>query len=67
MNDIREFYNFINSIWKYIKNTQPPAQDDHAAWERIIDRNSELHHEFAIKLAEWMELLGEESRNGKRT
>ena len=62
MENIREFYDFINSIWKYVKTTQPPAQDDDAAWEKLIDRNSELHHEFAVKLVEWMELLGEESR-----
>lgn len=67
MKDIKEFYNFINDIWKYVKNTKAPAQDDDAAWERLIDENSRLHHEFAVKLAEWMELLGEESRNGKRT
>ena len=62
MENIREFYDFINSIWKYVKTTQPPAQDDDAAWEKLIDRNSEMHHEFAVKLVEWMELLGEESR-----
>ena len=61
MENIREFYDFINDIWKYVKTTQPPAQDDHAAWEKLIDRNSELHHEFAVKLAEWMELLRKES------
>ena len=65
MKDTREFYDFINDIWKYVKNTKAPAQDDDAAWEKLIDRNSELHHEMAVKLAEWMELLGEESKEGK--
>ena len=61
MKDTREFYDFINSIWKYVKNTKAPAQEDDAEWEKLIDRNSELHHEMAVKLAEWMELLRKES------
>ena len=65
MESKEKLYWLLMDIWKYIKTTPAPAQDDHAAWKRLVDENSRLHHEFAVKLAEWMELLGKESRNGK--
>lgn len=64
MESKEKLYWLLMDIWKYVKNTKAPAQDDDAAWEKLIDRNSELHHEFAVKLAEWMEMLREESKNG---
>lgn len=65
MENIKEFYNFINDIWKYIKNTKAPEQDDNEAWDRINDMCAKMRKELAVKQADWMEMLREESLNGK--
>lgn len=39
-------------------------QDDNEAWEKIIDEGSRLNREFTKKLADFMELLRDESMRG---
>lgn len=67
MTNIKEFYEFINSVWKFIKNTKTPDQSDQEAWDSISDKASEICREFTKRMADWMEMLREESLNGKRT
>ena len=64
MESIREFYDFISEFWHFIKDTEAPAQDDNVAWDRIIDRSNALHRELAVKMADWMELLNRQSKEG---
>ena len=55
MEDIKEFYDFIVSAWRYVHNTPAPAQSDNEAWEEIIDKSNELCREFTKMMAGWME------------
>ena len=65
MNNIKEFYDFVSEIWKYVKSTPAPAQDDNAEWERIDDKNHEYLNLLMIKFNNWMEYLRKESlKNG---
>lgn len=38
----RNIYNFINSLWKFIKHTEIPPQSDREAWDKIVDEATEL-------------------------
>lgn len=64
MENTKEFYDFVTEVWRYVKQTQAPAQEDNAAWEQIIDHSSELCREFTKMMADWMEYLRKESMNG---
>ena len=61
MEDIKEFYDFIVSAWRYVHNTPAPAQSDNEAWEEIIDKSNELCREFTVKMADWLEYLRNKS------
>lgn len=64
MKDRREFYKFVTEAWLFVKKTPAPDQDDDEAWEKIIDEGSRLNREFTKKLADFMELLRDESMRG---
>jgi len=64
MKDIKEFYNLINTIWQFVKHTSAPEQDDQEAWDRIVDESNRLCREFTSKMADWMEMLRDESLRG---
>lgn len=42
----RSIYNFINSLWKFIKHTEIPAQNDNDAWDKVVDDATELTKEY---------------------
>lgn len=61
MDNINTMYTYLSEVWKYVKNTQAPAQSDNEAWEQIIDHSNELCREFTKMMAGWMEYLRKES------
>lgn len=65
MENIKEIYDFVSEAWQFVKNTKAPTQNDNDAWNEIIDRSNDLCREFTKKMAEWMELLRNESIKGR--
>lgn len=61
MENTKEFYDFVTTAWKYVKNTKAPAQTNNEAWEEIIDKSNELCREFTVKMADWLEYLRNKS------
>ena len=46
MDNLKTIYKFINELWKFIKHTTIPAQNDDEAWEEIVDKATELTSEY---------------------
>ncbi len=42
----RSIYNFINSLWKFIKHTEIPAQNDAEAWDKVVDEATEVTKDY---------------------
>lgn len=49
MDNLKTIYKFINELWKFIKHTTIPAQNDDEAWEEIVDKATELTSEYKTK------------------
>ena len=46
MNNKKVIFDFINSLWKFIKHTEIPAQADQEAWDKVVDDATNLTHEY---------------------
>lgn len=42
----RNIYNFINQLWKFIKQHDIPPQDNQPAWDKIVEDATELTKDF---------------------
>lgn len=42
----KTIYEFINKLWKFIKTTEIPAQDNQPAWDKIVEDATELTKDF---------------------
>jgi len=42
----KTIYEFINKLWKFIKATEIPAQDNQSAWDQVVDDATELTKEY---------------------
>ncbi len=43
---MKEIYDFICTLWQWIKTTKIPAQSDNAAWDSITDSATKLTAEY---------------------
>lgn len=39
-------YAFINTLWKFIKHTEIPAQNDDDAWDKVVADATDLTREY---------------------
>ena len=46
MDRTKEIYKFINALWKFIKNTEIPANNDNEAWDEVVDKATLLTSEY---------------------
>ena len=49
MDNLKEINKFINELWKFIKTTEIPAQNDDEAWEQVIDKTDALVADYKPK------------------
>lgn len=42
MDKVKDIYNFINAMWKFIKSHEIPTQNDNEAWDKVVDDIFEL-------------------------
>lgn len=41
-----EMYLFINKLWQFIKHTEIPKQDDHDAWDKIVETTDSITRNY---------------------
>lgn len=46
MDRTKEIFNFINAMWKFIKHTEIPANNDNEAWDEVVDKATLLTSEY---------------------
>lgn len=46
MSRTKEIFNFINAMWKFIKHTEIPANNDNEAWDEVVDKATLLTSEY---------------------
>ena len=46
MSRTKEIFNFINEMWKFIKHTEIPANNDNEAWDEVVDKATLLTSEY---------------------
>ena len=46
MDRTKEIFNFINTMWKFIKHTEIPANNDNEAWDEVVDKATLLTSEY---------------------
>ena len=38
----KEIYQFLSALWRFIKHTKIPKNDDHDAWDKVVDDATDL-------------------------
>lgn len=46
MDRTKEIFKFINALWKFIKQTKIPANNDMEAWDEIVEQATALTSEY---------------------
>ena len=46
MNNKKVIFDFINNLWKFIKHTDIPSQNDIDGWDEVVDKATELTKEY---------------------
>ena len=42
----KPIYEFLSGLWRFIKHTEIPAQDNQSAWDQVVDDATELTKEY---------------------
>lgn len=42
----QEFYQFLSRLWRFIKHTEIPANNDNEAWDEVVDKATLLTSEY---------------------
>lgn len=46
MNNKKVIFDFINNLWKFIKHTEIPTQNDDEAWDKVVDEATEVTKDY---------------------
>lgn len=42
----KQIYQFLSALWRFIKHTEIPAQNDNDAWDKVVDEATEVTKEY---------------------
>ena len=46
MDNKKTIFKFLNELWKFIKHTEIPANNDDEGWDEVVDKATELTKEY---------------------